>query len=505
MGNGSPGTSARGHVFPDQPIAFLLYSGFGLDPVDGASRQPGCGYHVVLNGFRSVLVELGSTIMLNRLADLDATLDEQERRGARCVLLCFMPPHQAPVGLRCPTVCIFSWEFADDPDGMVGQDRRADWRTVLACHGRAISLSTHSAHLVHEAMGTDFPVTVVAVPLPERLSRLAQRGGAAWSGTIAIRGSVYDSRAYGPCFERPAPAAPVEPTSRRNAPAPASSLRVSIGVSRYYALMWYRDAVRTLLPRSVTGMISRIGRFHNRVRLVLRRSASRRLLARPVEPVQRVMVDGVVYAAVFDPTDNRTNWHDMLTAFCWAFRDISDVTLVMRMVHQDRFAFTETLAGLIRKLQPFRCRVVTLQGVLDDDEYDALISASDYYVNTSSCEAVCLPLMEFMGAGRPAIAPDHTALADYIDASNAFVLRSGLDYNFWPQDLRHLFRGMRRRLDWDSLLDAYRTSYQVRIDDPARYTAMGQAARQATRRTCSRPVVKAKLEQAIGQALGQLA
>ncbi len=203
---------------------------------------------------------------------------------------------------------------------------------------------------------------------------------------------------------------------------------------------------------------------------------------------------------MFDPTDKRTNWPDMLTAFCWAFRDDPDATLVMCMLHHDHRAFADVLAGLIRKLQPFRCRVVTLQGRLDEDGCDALIAASDYYVNTSSCEGACLPLMEFMSAGRPALAPDHTAMADYVDGSNAFVLRSGLDYDLWPRDLRHLFRDMRHRLEWESLLDAYRASYRVRRDEPARYAAMGEAARRAMQRSCSRPVVTARLGQAFGRA-----
>ena len=41
-------------------------------------------------------------------------------------------------------------------------------------------------------------------------------------------------------------------------------------------------------------------------------------------------VDGVVYVSVFNPKDGRKNWHHLITAFCWAFREVDDATLVLR-------------------------------------------------------------------------------------------------------------------------------------------------------------------------------
>ena len=48
-----------------------------------------------------------------------------------------------------------------------------------------------------------------------------------------------------------------------------------------------------------------------------------------------------------------------------------------------------------------------------------------------------MPLMEFMSAGRPVIAPRHTAMADYIDESSAFIVASSPEHNVWPDDPRH--------------------------------------------------------------------
>ena len=46
-------------------------------------------------------------------------------------------------------------------------------------------------------------------------------------------------------------------------------------------------------------------------------------------------VDGVIYVSVFNPQDGRKNWHRLITAFCWAFREIDDATLVLKITHND--------------------------------------------------------------------------------------------------------------------------------------------------------------------------
>jgi hypothetical protein len=106
--------------------------------------------------------------------------------------------------------------------------------------------------------------------------------------------------------------------------------------------------------------------------------------------------------------------------------------------------------------------------------------------------------MEFLSAGRPAIAPDHTAMADYIDSNIAFVLQASLEHNVWPFDKRDLFTTMRYRLDWESIVSAYRRSYSAAIDDPQLYGAMCAAAPPAMREFCRLELVRAKLSVALG-------
>jgi hypothetical protein len=215
--------------------------------------------------------------------------------------------------------------------------------------------------------------------------------------------------------------------------------------------------------------------------------------------MQRVVLRGVVYAAVFNPNDGRKNWHDTLWAFCWAFRDNWSATLLIKLVHHDARFACEILLHEMKKLAPYKCRVVVIHGFLDDDAYQTMVNGVTYVVNSSYGEGQCLPLMEFMSAGKPALAPDHTAMADYITAENAFVLRSGAEWTHWPHDPRLVLRAFRYRLDWQSLFEAYTESYTVATSQRQRYQAMSQAATDALRAHCSRQVIERGLRKFLNQ------
>jgi glycosyltransferase involved in cell wall biosynthesis len=179
---------------------------------------------------------------------------------------------------------------------------------------------------------------------------------------------------------------------------------------------------------------------------------------------------------VLNPADGRKNWIDLITAFCWAFKHNENATLIVKMTHNDPEYYRVALMTLLSRLAPFQCRVLILHGFLEDEQYQALIQASNYYVNASSCEGLCLPLMEFLASGKPAIAPDHTAMADYVNDTFAFVLQTSLEPTCWPQDPAGMMLTHRHRLNWESLMKAFRHSYQVALEDPARAQRMSSQA-----------------------------
>jgi len=212
----------------------------------------------------------------------------------------------------------------------------------------------------------------------------------------------------------------------------------------------------------------------------------------------RLHLDGIIYCSVFNTQDGRKNWHDMLCAFCIEFRDDPDVTLVFKLTHHDPSKAFEHVMGTIYRLSPFKCRVVLIQGYLDDADYEKLVGATSFTLNASAGEGQCLPLMEFMSAGKPAVAPWHPSLLDYMTAENSFRTATSLEISHWPHDRRHGFRARRHRLNVASLRQAYRDSFSMAKTDPARYLRMSEQANRDLRAHCSRDVIEGKLRDFLG-------
>jgi glycosyltransferase involved in cell wall biosynthesis len=148
---------------------------------------------------------------------------------------------------------------------------------------------------------------------------------------------------------------------------------------------------------------------------------------------------------------------------------------------------------------PFRCRVVALHGFLDETQYRQLIEVSDYYVNASKGEGLCLPLMEFLCCGRPAIAPMHTAMADYLRSEYCFPVASSPESDCWPHDPVGRMLTLSRRLNWQSLVEAFRDSYQ-QARNREQYLAASRAAKAFMKDFCAPEVVAAQIAELIERA-----
>ena len=211
----------------------------------------------------------------------------------------------------------------------------------------------------------------------------------------------------------------------------------------------------------------------------------------------KIDLNGVVYTSVFNPTDGRKDWESIVTAFCSALGDREDAILILKITFNNLPAYLDDVFNLFSNLAPFKCRIIVVHGFLDDDDFEKLLRATSYVVNTSKCEGQCLPLMEFMSAGKPAISPDNTAMQDYIDASNAFVVESDVEPTWWPHDPRQILQTLWYRVSWESIANAYRDSYSVAKNHPRKYSEMSDAAIESLRRFCSIAELVPRLERVL--------
>jgi glycosyltransferase involved in cell wall biosynthesis len=400
----------------------------------GASEY---SYFFVLKAFRPLLEEIGLVVAVSDPAEeVDRIFSNAARHGEACMFLTFSPPHRSFVPLHCPCIPVFAWEFDTLPTESWNDDPRHDWRTVLRQTGRAITHSQFAVRTTRLAMGESFPVVSLPAPVWDGFAPLYDPAAPAVKAPhrLLVRGRLFDTRSL------------------------------------------------DLAPHS---------------------SAVRRVMGPPALPEQagsreslhEIELQGVVYSTVLCPLDGRKNWFDMICGFCLALREAADATLVLKLTHHDCAVAILAILADLAKLPAFSCRVILIDGYLPDESYMRLTELSSYTVNTSHGEGQCLPLMEYMSAGKPAITPNHTAMADYVTAQNAFILASTYEPAIWPHDPREAMRTKRQRLNFETLLAAYRESYAVAKHDPARYAAMAAAAHEGLRLHCAQAKIRAGLRE----------
>ncbi|HSB94970.1 MAG TPA: glycosyltransferase [Spongiibacteraceae bacterium] len=531
--------------------------------------MPEYSYYFVLRGYRKVLESLGDVVVVqNPALQVDPLYEESCQRGTPCVFISFSPPNKTIASLRCPTISVFAWEFSNIPYEVWDGDARHDWRVVLKQLGRSITLSTHTAHVVRQALGDEFAIAAIPVPVyapaaaaDVRLPPLAARSLAIGCTAIDSRfyevgsdtfsadippeffqlrdwygepieldfklgdegsgflGGFYESEQWGTWSRIADPwvLLPIALVGHCKLGVELTSyganvgteIQVAVGEQRF-PLALTNDFLRTEFVcdiRQPVNLIQFIGldvsgisgaRDPRSLGIGLRKiwlegnSSTEPAVAKKKLPLQ-LALEGVVYTSVLNPGDDRKNWLEMLTAFCYAFRSEPRATLILKMTHRSVGAFLGQFHYTLQRIGHVECRVIILHGYLEDDAYQQLIDISTYCVNSSRCEGLCLPLMEFMSCGVPAVAPCHTAMEDYIDADNAFIVQSSLEPGIWPHDTRALYRTLRYRINWSSLVDAFRASFRVACDDSAKYAQMSSHARDAQRRFSSHDVVRQQL------------
>jgi len=122
---------------------------------------------------------------------------------------------------------------------------------------------------------------------------------------------------------------------------------------------------------------------------------------------------------------------------------------------------------------------------LSDDQMVELARASTYYVTATRAEGACLPLRDFLAAGRPGVAPMHTALGDYFGPDMGFTIDSHPEPTCWPTDPSRRLTTTWHRIVWQSLFDQFRASYNAAARQPGHYLRLAESARWSLHRHAS--------------------
>jgi glycosyltransferase involved in cell wall biosynthesis len=467
-----------------RPIAFLVSTTGCARDIQRHMGSADYSYTFVLKALEPVLEQFGTW---KPIGSPESSLIYQAERaweqGYRPIHLSVQPPQCAYLTPAVPTVMFPFWEFPRIPDREFGHDTRQNWLR-MGSHADLILTACHFTAAAFRRAGVTCPVAVVPVPLaPSTFEVPAWDPAASW--TLNCRHLVLCGRVD------PPPATPAAGPDAPPAPRPSLMMR---GVEAGYKRMKVR------YMRHLRHWISEEGnhRIYCMKNTLLRRTVGP--LPLPVLPRTPLTLDGLVYTSIFNLGDRRKNIEDMLTAFLLAFHDRPDVTLVLKLATNDSREFHELnhlrhLFGFLN-LRP-ACRLVVVTDFLSDEQMDGLMGATTYYVNTSKAEGACLPLQQALAAGRPALAPGHTAMADYMDDGVGFLLPSHPEPTHWPHDPEHRFHTTWNRLVWSELRDRFLQSAAIADDDRAQYDGLSAAARARMTRLATRAAAADALRRAL--------
>jgi glycosyltransferase involved in cell wall biosynthesis len=342
---------------------------------------------------------------------------------------------------------------------------------------------THYSRQAFLRAGVHTPVHVVPVPIQPEYFEVP-----AWH---LSRQSVLDY----PCYVFP------RPNELPRAPRP--------WVAANTGHLPRRRGLRELFKKAIRALPQRLSNAALRGARAVRSAAwAAREALRDVDirvlypPRPHLELSGIVYTTLLNPGDSRKNWTDLLSAFLLALGDRADATLVVKLVvsaESEADALREVFAHYRATGVAHRCQVAFITCYLSEEQLVRLAQASTYYLNASHAEGSCLPLQNYMAAGRPAVAPPHTGMADSLAAGCGFLVDSHLEPARSPLDPAGGLTTRWHRIVWQSLHDQLRTSYETAHRDTRRYHALGEAARTRMASLASREAVWPLLSAALDQ------
>jgi glycosyltransferase involved in cell wall biosynthesis len=415
---------------------------------------------------------------------LEHAIAEARHRQQEPVHLSFLPLHLMDVVPDVANIAVPAWEFPDIPALDLENDPRHNW-AKRAEQVDVIITHTQFSRAAFLRAGVRTPVHVVPVPIRPDYFQVPD-----WQPGQRI---VLDC----PCYVFPQPATLPRP------PRP--------WVSTETGHLPARLTLRQLYKKCVKAMPERFGKTMHRSARAVRaalwsaRQELRETDIRELYPPRKFLeLSGVIYSSILNPLDPRKNWQDLLSGYLLALKDCDDATLVVKLVVSadwEALALAEMFAFYRATGLSHRCKLVLVTAYLSEEQLLELTGASTFYVNTSRAEGSCLPLQNFMAAGRPALAPPHTGMADSIDEQCGFTLQSHPEPASWPQAIDGGYRTTWHRLVWQSLHDQLRASYEAARQGRVRYSALANRARERMRELAGAESVWPRLAAALDSAL----
>ncbi|MCE5302903.1 MAG: hypothetical protein LLF97_07320 [Planctomycetaceae bacterium] len=424
---------------------------------------PGYSYDFVVQLFAPLIKSWGKLLVVSR-EELPQAVAQMRARGYTPVHLSFLPLQDVCFADDAPNIVVPAWEYPDVPNHVFDGNPQNNWvETARRCDALVVG-GPFTADAFQRA-GVRTPIQIVQVPTPDAYFQIPL-----WRSDV-----VTTINCCGLTFRTPTVWDGSEETASSSG-GPRSSRFSLKSIRKALCAAYRRSLKRTPLHRFCLAAKGACDGGLTAWRAA--RTCSDATTA-TTGACSQAELSGVVYTSIFNPPDYRKNWGDLLTGFLWALRDCEDATLVLKVIDPNWVG--RVYEGYRRSGIPHRCKVVVVGDFLTEEQLLELARATTYYVTTTRAEGNCLPLLNYLAAGRPGISPCHTAIGDYFDRDVGFVVDSHPEPTAFPHDSRFRKTTTWHRLVWTSLVEEIRRSYEMAKYDRAAYDRLARRAREKMR------------------------
>jgi hypothetical protein len=477
----APGLRLVSGERPDAgPWEFLVTS-YMLGAPDGRNLgAPGYSHEFVARLFKPLLAQWGAVVDIrDPHRQLAAAVADCRQRGVTPVHFSVLPFQDVCLADDALNVVMPAWEFPDVPDHSFDGNPQNDWPATANRADLVLVSGPFTADALARA-GTTAPIRIAPVPTTAGYFEAPLWQPAA-THRIGCSAYAFDSGDDG-------------------------HARESRAAGRSGRLKRLKRLEKTL-QRAARGLLGR-RRYERLSDFIKDRRHARRRDGRvqsfadlPYPRTDDLELSGVVYTSIFNPDDGRKNWEDLLSAALLALADRDDATIVFKLIAKSRKSVRRVIDHYLGRGIRHRCRIVFICDFLTDEQMAGLCGATTFYVQATRAEGNCLPLMNYLGAGRPGISPRHSSMGDYFGPQSGFVVDSHPEPAAWPHDRRLRLRTSWGRIVWTSLRDQIAASYRLARERPDEYRGLAERCRSEMRAWASPDAVATRLAAALGELL----
>lgn len=173
-----------------------------------------------------------------------------------------------------------------------------------------------------------------------------------------------------------------------------------------------------------------------------------------------------IYLTIINPWDKRKNIEDIVTSFVKFSSKYKQALLIIKLVIDNQgttlFNINEILANTVKLKSS---NIIFISENLTSNQMSELMQSVDYYYCVSKAEGQNLPLIEAMSIGTVPVSTMHTAMADYIQEHNAYIIKSNLEFTTLESNASKNSKLRWYNPELKSAIKALETSYQASISE----------------------------------------